>query len=214
MNLLTVIVAEATLHGHGPFQLIPVQYEQYRIVTLQIFLTLSMLMSLPISVLLLQRTHFEQQLKNAYFSMETLATQDGLTGIANRRCFDSAIDTGWRRILRAGQSIGLLMIDVDHFKLYNDSYGHVAGDDCLRRVAEVLSSLPLRAGDLVARYGGEEFAILLPEADASGTQRLAEWIRAQVEAMRLIHMGALAEWSPSPSVPALLYLSPRGKAPG
>lgn len=191
VNLLTVIVAEATLHGHGPFQLIPVQYAQYRIVTLQTFLTLSVLMSLPISILLLQRTCFEQQLKSAYLDMEALATQDGLTGIANRRRFDSAIDAERRRALRAGQSIGLLMVDVDYFKLYNDSYGHIAGDDCLRRVAEVLASVPLREGDLVARYGGEEFAILLPGADASGTQQIANLIRARIEAMGLVHKGGL-----------------------
>ncbi len=187
VNLLTVIVCQATLHGLGPFQLIASAHSQYRVVVLQLFLTLCMLMSLPVTVLLLQRRNFERKLREAYLQMEAAATEDGLTGIANRRRFDSALQAEWLRGRREHQPLGLLMIDVDHFKLYNDAYGHLAGDDCLRRVAAALASVPLRPSDLLARYGGEEFAFLLPRADQSGILRLAERIREEVALLGLPH---------------------------
>jgi diguanylate cyclase (GGDEF)-like protein len=90
---------------------------------------------------------------------------DSLTSLSNRRCFDEALDTEWQRASRSGTSLSLLMIDIDHFKKYNDRYGHLAGDACLRQVAGVLRQCVRRAGELVARYGGEEFVLLLPSAD-------------------------------------------------
>ena len=90
---------------------------------------------------------------------------DGLTGLANRRRFDEALATEWQRAARSGASLSLLMVDIDHFKNYNDRYGHLAGDQCLRRVATALGQCVRRAGELVARYGGEEFVMLLPNAD-------------------------------------------------
>ena len=93
------------------------------------------------------------------------STMDELTGLANRRRFDEALITEWQRAARSVTSLSLLMVDIDHFKQYNDNYGHVAGDECLRRVAGVLDHCVRRAGELVARYGGEEFVVLLPGAD-------------------------------------------------
>lgn len=90
---------------------------------------------------------------------------DSLTGLANRRSFDEIFNIEWQRASRGGTSLSLLMVDIDHFKKYNDHYGHLAGDECLRRVARVLSLCVRRAGEVVARYGGEEFVILLPAAD-------------------------------------------------
>ena len=90
---------------------------------------------------------------------------DGLTGLANRRCFDDVLSTEWQRAARSGSSLSFLMVDIDHFKNYNDHYGHLAGDECLRRVARVLGHSVRRAGEMVARYGGEEFVMLLPGAD-------------------------------------------------
>ena len=90
---------------------------------------------------------------------------DSLTGLANRRRFDEALDTEWLRAARSGVPLSLLMVDIDHFKNYNDRYGHLAGDQCLRRVAGALGQCVRRAGELVARYGGEEFVMLLPNAD-------------------------------------------------
>jgi diguanylate cyclase (GGDEF)-like protein len=187
VNLVAIIVSQAVLRGHGSFGNIPPAYEPYRIAILQLFLMMSMFMSLPVSVLLLQRREFELELKNAYRLMEVAATEDGLTGVANRRRFDYVIETEWRRVRREGQSIALLMIDVDFFKLYNDAFGHLAGDQCLRLVVAAISSVPLRPADLVARFGGEEFAVLLPGADAQGATRVAELIRAKVASIALEH---------------------------
>jgi diguanylate cyclase (GGDEF)-like protein len=93
------------------------------------------------------------------------SSRDELTGLANRRCFDRSLGTEWQRAARIATPLSLLMVDIDHFKQYNDNYGHVAGDECLRRVADVLDHCVRRAGEMVARYGGEEFVMLLPGAD-------------------------------------------------
>ena len=119
--------------------------------------------------------------KEAQTALELLAMRDGLTGLANRRCFDETLDTESRRCRREKQPLALLLIDVDHFKRYNDSYGHLAGDDCLKRVAEALATEAHRGGDLVARYGGEEFAIIMPNQTLDGAAAVGERIRAAVE---------------------------------
>jgi diguanylate cyclase (GGDEF)-like protein len=119
-----------------------------------------------------------------------LETQtDALTTLPNRRCFDETIAFRWLEALRAGTSLSLIMIDVDHFKKFNDHYGHVMGDDCLRRVAAALSKAT-RGNDLVARYGGEEFAVLLSDGDARLACIVAERLRAAVAKMALPHEGA------------------------
>jgi diguanylate cyclase (GGDEF)-like protein len=115
--------------------------------------------------------------------------QDALTGIANRRRFDAALQQESERLARVGMPLALLMIDVDHFKTYNDKYGHPAGDECLRHIARLLQRHARRPGDLVARYGGEEFAILLPNTDHAGARRLAEDVRAALVASMMPHQG-------------------------
>lgn len=126
------------------------------------------------------RTHVE--LKRRSERLERLALLDGLTGIANRRSFDERYLHEWRRAVRNGRPLGLVLFDLDHFKRYNDTCGHPAGDDCLRRVARLGLDTIRRPGDLLARYGGEEFALLLPETDAAGTHGLAECLRVRVAA--------------------------------
>ncbi len=106
--------------------------------------------------------------------LEQLSATDGLTGLANRRQFDQHLYAEWQRSMRSGQPISLLLIDIDHFKRYNDRYGHLAGDACLRQVAGVLYDCAQRSGELVARYGGEEFALLLPGADAEAAMTVAQ----------------------------------------
>jgi diguanylate cyclase (GGDEF)-like protein len=115
------------------------------------------------------RTHLE--LKAARDILERLATVDGLTGIANRRRFDDALNEEWRRSTRSSRSLTLAIADIDHFKAFNDKHGHAGGDACLRRVAETLQRLCRRPGELVARYGGEEFAFILPDVDLDGARQ-------------------------------------------
>ena len=125
--------------------------------------------------------------KEAQAELERLATRDGLTSVANRRCFDQTLNTEWRRATRESRALSLLMIDVDYFKFYNDTYGHQGGDDCLRRVAGAMSDVVKRSSDAVARYGGEEFAIILPATDPEGACIVAERIRAAVENLAMPH---------------------------
>lgn len=116
--------------------------------------------------------------------LSALALTDGLTGLLNRRAFDETLDREWKRTLREGSEMSLLLLDVDHFKQFNDQYGHQAGDDCLRAVAAAVSKA-VRATDTVARYGGEEIAVVLPSTYTAGAVEVAEKIRAIVEALQL-----------------------------
>lgn len=131
-----------------------------------------------------------EQVEEANRKLEALSYQDALTGVANRRAFDEALDREWRRGIRSKRPLALLMMDIDCFKAFNDTYGHQSGDRCLTRVAEALSSIVHRAGDQVARYGGEEFAALLPETDRPGAAAIAERMRAAVERLQIPHKEA------------------------
>ncbi len=131
------------------------------------------------------RTHLE--LKAQRDKLQQLSLLDGLTGIANRRHFDETLQQEWRRSTRHQSPLSLLLMDIDHFKHYNDHYGHLAGDECLRQVAHALATLIQRPGDLVARYGGEEFAIILSGCDPEGAQGRAAHCVAQIAALNLPH---------------------------
>lgn len=127
-----------------------------------------------------ERVEAEQALKLAHDELSSIAATDGLTNLANRRRFDAAYDQEWRRAARERQALSLMLIDVDHFKAVNDGYGHVVGDECLRRIAALIGGCVHRPADLVARYGGEEFAVLLPQTPLSGAVALADRIRQVV----------------------------------
>jgi diguanylate cyclase (GGDEF)-like protein len=120
------------------------------------------------------------------------ASRDGLTGIHNRRLFDEHVDRIWPQATRDRASLGLLLIDIDHFKAYNDYYGHQAGDECLRQVAWCLSRCSRRPLDITARYGGEEFAIVLYEADRSHVEEASRRIQAEIESLALVHAASPA----------------------
>jgi len=119
-------------------------------------------------------------LANAIETLHRISTQDGLTGLSNRRHFDETLALECRRAARTQASISLLMLDIDYFKPFNDAHGHQAGDELLRRVAQMLQETVHRAADLVARYGGEEFVVLLPETNAEDAHRIAETLRARI----------------------------------
>lgn len=127
------------------------------------------------------------RLESANDQLERLATEDGLTGVFNRRHFGDVLEQEWKRALRDGTEMALLMIDIDHFKKLNDAYGHPTGDECLRRVAAAIKAAIRRPADLAARYGGEEFSVLLPGTSTEGASAMAERIRADVEALGFPH---------------------------
>lgn len=154
----------------------------------------------------------ETALQKANEKLQQLATMDGLTQIANRRRFDDRLKQEWRRLGRESAALSLILCDIDHFKLYNDTYGHQAGDDCLRTVARTMADTARRPADLVARYGGEEFAVILPNTDGEGAVRVALEIREAVRGRELAHSSSpvgpsvtlslgVATMIPNPQIP-------------
>jgi two-component system chemotaxis family response regulator WspR len=129
----------------------------------------------------------QRQLMEANLELQRLTNLDGLTGLNNRRRFDEYADAEWRRAAREGIEVSLLIVDVDDFKRYNDTYGHIAGDRVLKQVAATIRNSCSRPADLPARFGGEEFAIILPGADLSGARHVAEAIRQAVDAACIPH---------------------------
>jgi diguanylate cyclase (GGDEF)-like protein len=123
--------------------------------------------------------------KRAEMALKTLAAKDALTGLANRRSFDQAIEMEWSRAERSGRPLALLFADVDHFKMFNDNHGHQRGDECLRDIAGVIGRTAIRPTDLATRYGGEEFAIIMPETDMAAACAVAERLRHAVVEMRI-----------------------------
>jgi diguanylate cyclase (GGDEF)-like protein/PAS domain S-box-containing protein len=139
----------------------------------------------------------EQQLADANVKLEAanailrrMAHVDGLTGLANRRHFDELLAEEFRRAQRMELPLGLVLLDVDHFKAFNDHYGHLGGDDCLRRVSRCIDAARQRPGDHAARYGGEEIAMLLPATDAVGSAEVADRVRNAVAGLRIEHSGS------------------------
>ena len=136
----------------------------------------------------LQHTEFKLRLANQ--ELEKLVNTDGLTQIANRRCFDHRLEQEWQRLYREQQPLSLLLFDVDYFKLYNDSYGHQMGDDCLIKIAQAVQQVVSRSVDLVARYGGEEFAVILPNTDITGAMAIAQRIHDAIKDLAIPHQAS------------------------
>ncbi len=132
----------------------------------------------------------EALLTQANLDLQKLVNVDGLTQVANRRCFDHRLALEWKRLSRESQPISLILFDIDYFKRYNDCYGHQSGDDCLTTIAQTVKQVLLRPADLVARYGGEEFAVILPNTDAKGAIKVAEQIRTAVTNLGIDHQNS------------------------
>lgn len=132
----------------------------------------------------------EHEMQRLNRELEQLSFTDGLTGIANRRLFDSKLESAWTQSRAAQLPLSLIILDIDRFKNFNDIHGHLAGDDCLKRVASALLSVVRRAGDVVARFGGEEFILLLPETDQSTAHEMAQACLREIADLRIAHGGS------------------------
>lgn len=137
-----------------------------------------------------ERKKTEEQLANLRKELEEMSYKDGLTGVANRRMFDSVLELEWSNARRSRQPLSLIMLDIDHFKEYNDHYGHIQGDDCLIRVAKVLTTAATRSRDFIARFGGEEFVLVLPETDAEAAAKIAERCRQLIFKAQIPHLNS------------------------
>jgi diguanylate cyclase (GGDEF)-like protein len=133
------------------------------------------------------RVRSQLTIKRQADAMRELSMTDGLTGVANRRSFNDTVDAEWRRCARAGLPLSVIMIDIDHFKLFNDHYGHQAGDTCLQQVSAAMKRCATRPQDLLARYGGEEFILLLPQEGLDGTEVVAQRILDEVRKLAIPH---------------------------
>ena len=169
-------------HSHGTREVI-IRHRNGSSVCMDLTLT-PMYLRQPLFIGLLHDITHHKQSEDA---LQRAAMVDPLTQIANRRHFDTVLDKEWQRSMRSGQPLSLVVLDVDHFKLYNDTLGHPAGDSCLQQVAAAIASHALRPTDLAARYGGEEFVLLFAETGAETAAMMAEAIRAHIESLRIPH---------------------------
>ncbi|USX16438.1 diguanylate cyclase [Oxalobacteraceae bacterium OTU3CAMAD1] len=169
-------------HSHGTREVI-IRHRNGSSVCMDLTLT-PMYLRQPLFIGLLHDITHHKQSEDA---LQRAAMVDPLTQIANRRHFDTFLEKEWQRSMRSGQPLSLVVLDVDHFKLYNDTLGHPAGDACLQRVAAAIASHALRPTDLAARYGGEEFVLLFAETGAETATMMAEAIRAHIESLRIPH---------------------------
>ena len=142
-----------------------------------------------------ERKQTEQKLMDLQKELEQLSFKDGLTGLANRRKFDLSMEIEWRNAKRTGKPLSLIMVDIDYFKQYNDHYGHLQGDDCLKAVSKALNESVARARDFVARFGGEEFVLVIPESDAEAAAAVAERCREAIIKLQIPHAkSSISPW--------------------
>ncbi|MEM6253096.1 MAG: PleD family two-component system response regulator [Cyanobacteria bacterium P01_D01_bin.156] len=149
---------------------------------------------------LTEERSLRQKLKIANQQLERLVTVDGLTNIFNRRHFNNKLEQEWKRLRREKSPLGLILLDIDHFKAYNDTYGHPGGDQCLRQVAEIIKDAGRRPADIVARYGGEEFAMILPNTDLNGVVCVGQTVQERVSLAAIPHATSLVKAHVSVSI--------------
>jgi diguanylate cyclase (GGDEF)-like protein/PAS domain S-box-containing protein len=137
-----------------------------------------------------ERKRIEEKVMQLHRELRELSNKDGLTGVANRRMFDTTLNEAWEEAIKTGEPLSLVMFDIDCFKQYNDRYGHLHGDECLRRVGRILETIATRPRDFFARYGGEEFVMLLPNTNQAGAEVIAERCRDAIEKAALPHEGS------------------------
>lgn len=183
LAIVTLVSITLTVLGTGPLMLIPGTSNMERISTLQIFLATLLVMGFPVAAALSERRKLERKL-------ELLATTDALTGLSTRRRFEEHFHTVWGESLRDRSPVTVMMIDIDFFKAYNDGYGHLRGDDCIRAVADIVSGVARRPLDLAVRYGGEEFLLLLSNASLHGAIQLATELHQTLARARVEHKGS------------------------
>ncbi len=137
-----------------------------------------------------ERKAIEHEMQRLNQELEHLSFTDGLTGISNRRLFDTRLESEWAHACTSGLPVSLIVLDIDHFKNFNDIHGHIAGDDCLKRVAGALLSVARRSSDVVARFGGEEFIVLLPDTNQETAYALAQSCAAEIAKLEILHGGS------------------------
>jgi len=185
--LIAIIAIMFTVEGSGPLKSVSGLTAAQQIFFVQVTIATAALVALPMAVILAEHKRLSTALEKANNVLRSLAMTDGLTGLANRRHFDDMMGREWRRTARESGLLSLLFLDIDHFKPYNDCYGHRVGDDCLQRIAQLLMQAVRRSGDFCARYGGEEFAIILPNTDIEHAVHMAESVRAGIESLDIEH---------------------------
>ena len=188
--VIAVISISFTVSGHGPLMLIRNSSLLHRIVIEQIFLAVALFTFFPVAALLEDRKALELSLQTSEHRYRELANADSLTGLPNRRAFDERLEQEWQHALLARESLALLVIDVDMFKCYNDLYGHIGGDACLRLIAMTIAGLTPADRGVAARIGGEEFAVILIHTQLEEALRIGEAIREAVAATGLSNSGS------------------------
>jgi diguanylate cyclase (GGDEF)-like protein len=181
------IALAMTNAGSGPMMLIADATSGDRLLFVQLFVLFIEVSTIPVALALESRLRLESQLATANARLEHLAGTDPLTGLPNRRAFDRSFEREWAIAARAKSPLAVAIVDVDHFKAFNDTYGHIAGDECLTRLGEILSNTIFRPGDFIGRYGGEEFVVVLPGTDLTGAEKVCERMKEIVSAANLPH---------------------------
>jgi len=186
--LVAVLAIGFTVKGHGPLMLISGEHMLlHRIVIAQIFIAVAIFTMFPVAALLEEQQALKLSLAASERRFRELAHCDELTGLFNRRAFNLELERAWNLAADGGHTLALILLDADLFKQYNDLYGHISGDECLRTLAGTLSGVVKTANGIAARFGGEEFAVILPQASKEGARRIAETIRQAMAARRLPH---------------------------